>query len=308
MRVLVETKGMDRDQWIWHRKQGIGGSDAAAIAGVHKYKSPLVLYMEKVGLYEQKVENEAALWGNLLEDTVAKEFIRRYNEALSDEFESQGINMYNLAKIQRRNAILQHDEYDFMLMNVDRFMSCPVKGRGILEVKTASVRVADEWKGEDVPNAYFVQVQHYLAITGLDYAYMAVLIGGQEMRYYYIPRDQEFIDDLIEIEKRFWYENVLASNPPEVDGSDSTTEMYKILYPVHRDRYVLELPSTGIDLILQREHYREMMDHAEENKKRCENSLKDMMKEAEEANAGPHKVTWKTAKNGVRSMKFKIGK
>jgi predicted phage-related endonuclease len=311
-KVLVETKGMPKEKWIEWRFKGLGGSDASAVAGANKYKSALVLYMEKVGIYEAKPAGEAAYWGNQLEDIVAQEFIKRYNEELREkhsgypDIESGEWVSIKPARIQKRNAILQHEEYEFMLANVDRFLICPIRGKGILEVKTASSYVSDEWKGEDVPNAYFIQVQHYLAITGLSYAFIAVLIGGNEFRKYYIPRDEEFIADLIQLEKNFWFNNVLAQIPPAIDGSDSTTEMYKVLYPTHHEGKTLELMADAIIWAEERENAKKQMDEWENVKKECENKIKSVMADAQEANAGFHRITWKADKRGVRPLKIKL--
>jgi predicted phage-related endonuclease len=317
MRVLVETANMAPGEWLKpeYRRDGIGGSDAAAIANANKYKSPLVLYMEKVGIFEQIVDNEAAFWGNELEDIVARNFIKRYNQELWDLQMLENANLdpsieqeIKQARIQRRNAILVHDEYEFMRANIDRLLMCPFKGKGILEVKTASQYLADEWKGDDVPDAYFIQVQHYLAITDFEYAYIAVLIGGQKLKYYYIPRDQEFIDSLIQLEKTFWYDHVKAEIPPTVDGSDSTKEMYKLLYPTsYEAKPALELKSEAIEWAVNTENAKAQIKAWTTTKQEYENKLKDAMQTADTANAGKHKITWKTASNGVRAMKIKLG-
>ena len=46
--ILAETANMDHLEWLRLRQKGIGGSDAAAIAGLNKYKSPIQVYYEKV--------------------------------------------------------------------------------------------------------------------------------------------------------------------------------------------------------------------------------------------------------------------
>ena len=46
---LVKTISLDREQWLEVRRGGIGSSDAAAAVGLHPYKSPLQLWMEKTG-------------------------------------------------------------------------------------------------------------------------------------------------------------------------------------------------------------------------------------------------------------------
>lgn len=308
MRVLIETKDLTKEQWLEYRNKGIGGSDSSAIVGVNKYKSKLVLYMEKVGLYTPVVDSESAYWGNQLEDVVAQEFIKRYNEKLFEEWNLSEIEKdFKPAKIQRRNAILMHDDYDFLLANLDRLLICPIRGKGILEVKTASQYVADEWKGEDVPDPYYVQVQHYLGITGYKYAYIAVLIGGNQFRMYYIERDDEFITTLIGLEVDFWNNHVIPQTPPEVDGSDSTREMYKIMNPMHFEgRPPLELPAIAMEWAEGAQQAKDEIKLWTEKKQEYENKLKDAMKDNGEAFAGSHKITWKTAKNNVRSMLIKL--
>ena len=46
-KILAKTEGMLREEWLALRKQGIGGSDAAAACGLSRWKSPLGLWLEK---------------------------------------------------------------------------------------------------------------------------------------------------------------------------------------------------------------------------------------------------------------------
>lgn len=310
-RVVAETAGMSREEWLQYRLQGIGGSDAAALIRLpdggyaNPYKSPIIVYMEKTGQYEQEV-GEPAYWGNRLESIVADEFKIRYEAELSEnhpEFNEQPQGV----RVQRRNAIFAHDEHDFMRANVDRLIFCPVRGRGLLECKTANQYLADEWKGDDVPDQYYVQAQHYLEVMDLEYAYIAVLIGGQKYKHYHIERNRDFGQSLIEIQRRFWHDHVLAGVQPPIDGFKHTSEMYKTMYPDSEEGTTLELPSTFVQLVEERESFKLLKEQHEERQKACENQIKDAMKETEIAFAGPHKITWKTAKNGVRALKIKMG-
>jgi predicted phage-related endonuclease len=74
-----------------------------------------------------------------------------------------------------------------------------------VEIKTA--RTAEGWgeSGTDeVPDAYAIQVQHGMAVTGLPRCDIAVLIGGSDFRIYAVERDHELIADLILAEAAFW--------------------------------------------------------------------------------------------------------
>src|SRR5690606_18657199 len=59
------------------RRSGIGSSDAATVAGLNRWKTPLDLYLEKRGLVEPEPASEAAEWGTILEPTILREFARR---------------------------------------------------------------------------------------------------------------------------------------------------------------------------------------------------------------------------------------
>jgi hypothetical protein len=75
--VAASTRDMTREQWFEERRKGIGGSDAAAVAGLSRYRTPIQVYMEKLGLIDPPEENEAMYWGKKLEDLVAEEFSQK---------------------------------------------------------------------------------------------------------------------------------------------------------------------------------------------------------------------------------------
>ena len=68
----------DKLKWLKERQKGIGGSDVGAILGINKWKSPFEVYIDKTEeITEIKEAGEAAYWGSILEDQVAKEFALR---------------------------------------------------------------------------------------------------------------------------------------------------------------------------------------------------------------------------------------
>jgi len=46
---LIQTDNLDRDEWLSFRKQGIGGSDASAVCGLSRRKSPMAVWLDKTG-------------------------------------------------------------------------------------------------------------------------------------------------------------------------------------------------------------------------------------------------------------------
>ena len=74
VRLGTVGKSLTHDEWLRLRSQGIGGSDAAAVAGASDWASPMSVYLEKIGVAPAIEINEAMYWGTQLENAVATEF------------------------------------------------------------------------------------------------------------------------------------------------------------------------------------------------------------------------------------------
>jgi putative phage-type endonuclease len=195
---------------------GIGGSDAAAIVGLDRYKSAFDVYADKIGLKEEQPDNEAMRQGRDLEDYVAQRFMEATGK-----------------KVRRRNAMLQHPEYPFMTANIDRWVVGENAG---FEAKTTSVLNRAKFSQGEFPPNYYVQCVHYMAVTGAERWYLAVLVLNKAFHVFVIERDESEIEALIAAEKEFWEEHVLKQIPPMPDGSEATSELIKQLFPEAKDR------------------------------------------------------------------------
>ncbi|PEM28978.1 YqaJ viral recombinase family nuclease [Bacillus wiedmannii] len=286
-KVLVNTLNMDHAQWLQARTQGIGGSDVSAIAGLNKWKSAVQVFLEKTQAIEKgDIQSEAAYFGNVLEEVVANEFAKRTD-----------------LKVQRKNAILQHSEYPWMLANVDRLIVGEKIG---LECKTASEYLKKEWEDEEVPAAYLLQCQHYMAVTGYEAWWIAVLIGGNKFVHKKIERDKELIQYLIDIEKDFWLNNVEKNEPPMFDGSDASTELLKHLYPESIADSFVSLSMQEELLIEARNQVDREIKVLQEQKAEYENKIKAKLGTNEVGGTENYKVYWKSYKtNRFDSKRFK---
>lgn len=283
--IKASTLNMSHEEWLAARKQGLGGSDAGTVLGFNKYKSPFELYQEKIGAYEPHVDNDAVYFGNALEDFVAQEFAKRTGK-----------------KVRRMNKILVHPEHEFMNANLDRVI---VGEKAILECKTASEYLREAWEGEDIPASYLCQVHHYLAVTGYEKAYIAVLIGGNKFVWKEVERDEEFIQILIEREKDFWENHVLAQNPPPIDGSDAASNFLKELYP-EDDGTAIMLTKDDETVLDAIEALSDEIKQLETQKKEHENKIKLKLETASEAHSPRHKLTFKTVvSNRIDSKRLK---
>ena len=273
-KVLITTEDLPYADWLEYRKTGIGGSDASVVCGISRYKSPVELWMEKTGQLPPQEAGEAAYWGTMLESVVREEFTKR-----------TGI------EVGKPSVILQSEEYPFMLANVDGVCEHPELGTCIFEAKTASAYKAGEWE-DTIPDEYMCQVQHYMAVTGYQGAYIAVLIGGNTFRWKFVERDEELISMLLELESAFW-SHVQDYTPPPLDGSDASKKFLSERFPSSTPSSHITLPDTAADLLAQYDEACEELEIVTEKKQRAENLLKEMMGSNEVGVADGRVITWK---------------
>jgi putative phage-type endonuclease len=192
-----------RERWLRLRRTGIGSSDVAALLGVHRYKSEKDIWLDKRG--EAPLEDktgEAALWGNLFEDVVAREWARR-----------NGVQVRRIGTIANRSR--RH-----LLCDLDRVViGCTLHSRCALEVKTRNAYVQGRWSDGVVDDVY-AQVQQQLAVTGIEAVHTAVLFGGQQLEQHDVYPDPAFIEDMLLVADRFWTENVLGGAEPVISSLD----------------------------------------------------------------------------------------
>lgn len=272
--ILSVKDAEDHEKWLKTRGLGIGGSDAAVIMGLNSYKSPYQLWMEKTGQAEAPdlSGNQRIYWGVKNEPNVADWF------------------MEDTGKKVKRLGTLQSREYPFMLANVDRTIIGENAG---LEIKTAGVSQAKKWKGDEIPDAYYCQCLHYLAVTGADRWYIAVLIGGNDAIYKVVERNEDDIKALIEAEADFWH-LVETNTPPPVDGSASCAAALSTQYKGGDPNLTILLPSDANGVIKSLESDKAIMESLKKQITEKENRLKVILGNAEEGYTDHYRVLWKS--------------
>lgn len=192
-----------RAEWLEQRRAGVGGSDAAVIVGVSKWRTPYELWAEKRGEGGEQADNVDMLIGRLLEPEIRQRYADQTGRI-----------------VRMPEGIIRHPTHDWMLATLDGVTD---DGR-VLEIKTA--RSGPEW-GEpgsaDIPENYLLQVQHYLAVTGCEVADVAVMFKDRRtlaVQVYEVPADAELQDMLIDAEADFWQSVIDGIPPAPVSYSD----------------------------------------------------------------------------------------
>lgn len=284
----VREAEKNHDKWLKTRDMGIGGSDAAVIMGLNPYKSPYQLWMEKTGQAAPPdlSGNRFVYWGTKNEPNVAEWF------------------QEETGKKVRKLGTLQNRTYPFMLANVDRQICGENAG---LEIKTADVRHYKEWKDDEIPDAYYCQCLHYMAVTGSDYWYIAVLIGGNDPMWKRIDRNEDDVQTLISNEREFWSLVQTHTAPPiEIDSSKACSESLFQRYPGESGTEI-DLPDDASDLIEAVLSGKQEIKDLKSKIAGYENELKAMLGDNEMGFCGDYKVTWKptSARESISLAKLK---
>ncbi|MEX1029118.1 MAG: YqaJ viral recombinase family protein [Paenibacillaceae bacterium] len=286
--VLVETTDLSSAEWLSYRRKGIGGSDIAAICGISKWKRPIHVYLDKIGELPESELGEPAEWGTRLEPLIADKFASEHPEWA----------------VTKKDMIYSHPRYEWALGNIDRMLICPKRGRGILEIKTANEYLLKEWNDGNIPDYYYVQLQWYLFITGLDWGYFATLIGGNKYREYEVQRDDDMIEQMLRLAGDFWENHVLSRECPPFDGSDASSNLLNTWYPRATQTATVELE--GSEMAESYLNMKQQLKILEEELSEVENHFKSLLGNYEIGSTGDYKIKWENRnRTGIDSKLLK---
>lgn len=192
----------DRIAWLDARKNHIGGSDAAACVGMNPYKDNVRLWEEKMGMV-------------LPEDISDKEYVRYGTEA---EKYLRGLFALDFPEYQvlyDENNMFLNPDFPWMHASLDGELVDQRGRHGILEIKTTNILQSmqrEKWN-DRIPDNYYCQILHYLAVTECDFAVLKARLKSEwngeliiREKHYFIERSEveEDIKMLVEAERRFW--------------------------------------------------------------------------------------------------------
>lgn len=190
-----------RQAWLDKRSRTIGGSDAAAIIGLSPWKTNVDLWREKV---QDKPKDEDNQNQNEIYGTLAEKHLR---EMFKLDYPGYKVGY-------EENNLFKNDKYPWAHASLDGWLEHDNQ-RGVLEIKTANIMSgaqALKWAGK-IPEYYYVQVLHEMAVYDADFAYIKALLRKlkdreiyQEVKHYRIDRADvsEEIAYLMNSEQLFW--------------------------------------------------------------------------------------------------------
>lgn len=275
------------EQQLKERRKYVTGTDASTILGVNPYDTVFDVWQRKLGLADEKdlSGNPRVEAGTYLEPAIRQMFRDKAGKLVTEPEE-----------------IIIHPAHKWMAGSLDGLVP---EENAILEIKTAGFE--DGWGDQGVniiPKHYLCQVAHYMAVCDASYAYVAVLIGGWDFRYYKIDRSLKLEEKLVEKEYEFWHKNVLAQEPPEPRNYDDVVSLCRnktIENPITSNTEIEEV----IRGLKEVKHKTKRLQEAEKNLK---NKIALYMRQHETliSHNGEILLTWKQAKDSARfdSKKF----
>jgi len=261
-----------REEWLKIRRGYIGGSDAGAIVGMNPYASAFSVWAEKTGQVPEFQGNISTRTGTLLEDLVARLFMEETGK-----------------KVQKLNFTLVNEDYPWACANIDREI---IGEDAILECKTTnSVVNIKKFRNGDFPEQWYCQVMHYLAVTGAQKGYLAVLSECRDFRIFELNRDEDEIKALMQAEENFWCDYVLARKTPPVDGHSATSEAIKKIFSEEAGDSI-DL-SGFLDVFQQRKAVNEQIKNLKAELDGLDNRVKVAMGSMAKGTCGRFSVSWK---------------
>ena len=209
------------------RRQGITGSEIAAVAGVSRYSGPLDVWSRKLGLVPELEQTADMLRGHRLEP------------ALCDwAAEVVGLYPVDVGTLQCPTMPLVIASPDRLLFQRRADDDDPREMRPVeaLEVK-APARTMHLWTDpEDDPLGidpqYLPQVTWEMLAAEVQRVTVAALCYGQ-LWVYRLTLDPELAGLLVQAAERFWRDHILTRIPPEPTmGADA--EVLRRLYPAEK--------------------------------------------------------------------------
>ena len=207
------------------RAEGLGASEVPTALGLNPFQSAAELAAVKRHEMEPSTAGEAALWGQRFERPIADELISRRRA------EGHAWSIFT-------PPTLVHPACDVLMATCDRIFV--PEGRRArtewiapAEIKNLSAFRREEF-GEavdDIPERILVQVQVQLEVTGLDFAWLAVVLGGQQYQEREIRRDRELGGQLVEFTAKWWADHVVQGIAVPVDGSEASTSYLRRRFP-----------------------------------------------------------------------------
>ncbi len=198
----------DEELFQAERKSGFGGSDIGDLFSLEPYGCSLRLMYEKRDIVPDyqptEPERRAMRRGTKLEDLIAEE----YSFVTGREVERVGVR--------------RHPDYDFLMVHMDRLVWTETAVEpGYLEIKAPGYGVFKKIKAQGLSDAWQLQLQHGLLVTGYTWGSFAVMdIPNWKVIHFDLGADRELQDMILAKALELWPRIENGPSPDPFPPSD----------------------------------------------------------------------------------------
>ncbi|HAL47166.1 MAG: hypothetical protein FI707_01800 [SAR202 cluster bacterium] len=169
-------------EWLEWRNEGIGASDASTVMGENRFKSAAALLREKLEPARDSFQNEAMALGTQLEPEARGRYIAKTGRDVDP-------------------VCVRSVRFDWLRASLDGLTT---NHDAVVEIKCGASVYRRTSETGAVPGYYYGQLQHILAVTGLDMIDFWCYWPGHPELLLTIERDDAYIERLLETEQLFW--------------------------------------------------------------------------------------------------------
>lgn len=212
----------DKQEWLALRTKDITSTEVSALFGISPYATIFeVWHQKKLAQILEIKENERMTWGNRLQDAIAAGIAQ-----------DLGVTVRRMDEYITIPAARIGSSFDFEITTSDG-------NKHILEIKNVdSLVFKNQWIKHDngdyeAPLHIEMQVQHQLAVSGYESAYIGALVGGNRLEIIHRVRDEGVITAIFNRVSEFWHtiSIELAPTPDYTRDAETISRIYNFANP-----------------------------------------------------------------------------
>ncbi len=194
------------DEWLGERPKGIGASEVATVIGANPYQTAVDLWRTKMGMDPGFTGNYASRRGQHLESFVIAAWAEQ-NPGYIVETAPDDIP-----------SMMAHPDHPEIRCSLDALVHNRDES-ACLEIKTAGYRQRSKWDDGQMPDAYIIQAQYQMLVTGLDVTYIGADVAGEFVQRV-VPRNDALCEHLRMTVTDWWWQHCHPDGPKQMPAPD----------------------------------------------------------------------------------------
>jgi predicted phage-related endonuclease len=255
----MSTIDQARTDWHAQRSTALGASEIPSIFG-EGFESPYCLWARKLGLLPKTDETEPMEVGTLIQPVIVELLRRRTSLEIVEA---------------PQNEFIRSPEHSFIGCTPDaRIFDDSRPTPGVCEIKNVGHYLGSEWN-DGPPLRVMIQTQAQMYVTGYDWGVCAGLVGGNQLKWHTVERDEKFIAVMVRECVKFW-QLIQDQVPPAVDGSERTRRALQAMHPLDSGETVA-LPDEFAAMAVELESLDHQADEINVKREQIRNAVREAM-------------------------------